>query len=105
MLLLLLPPQLVSVWATSTLSPWQQGEFIVACWPYYPWTPILIELLEVLTPDDRPPMRVNPDSCEAAKQAAVLAAELGLTNADAYIQERCGHLAAQLEWVMQDIKL
>lgn len=66
---------------------------------------VFIELPDVLTPDDKQSMRSNGDCCQAAKQAAALAAELGFMDADAYMQERCGHLGAQLEWVMQDIKL
>lgn len=91
--------QLVSVWVTNTLSPWQLGEFVVACYPFYPWCPALVELSALLTPCDSPPVRINADCCEAAAQAAALAAELGYMDAGAYMQQRCLALQVQLDFV------
>jgi len=94
-------PQVVSVWVNSTLSPWQVGQFMVACWPYYPWAVALVELSPFLTPCDTRHVSINADGCEAAAQAAALAAELGYMDAHAHMEHRCTILEAQLEWVLQ----
>jgi len=94
-------PQVVSVWALSTLSPWQVGQFMVACWPYYPWSAALVDLSPFLTPCDTRPVSIKADVCDAAAQAAALAAELGYMDAHTYMEQRGSILEAQLEWVLQ----
>jgi len=95
------PTQVISRWTTCTMSPWQVGQFMVACWPYYPWAAALVELSPFLTPCDTRPVSINADVCDAAAQAAVLAAELGYMDAHVHMEQRCSMLEAQLEWVLQ----
>lgn len=73
----------------------------MACWPYFPWLPALVEVSTLLVPQDSPAVHINADCCEAASQAAALAAEMGYMDAHAFMQKRQANLELQLQWALQ----
>lgn len=86
------------MWAQNTLTPWQVGQYMVACYPYFGITMALVELSPLLQPCDEPQLQINAGGCEAAD----LAAELGYSDAHAYMQRRGAALEGQLQWVLQE---
>lgn len=101
LLLVLLSAQMVSIWVLNTLSPWQAGQYTLACWPYYSYLLPLVELSPWLTPDDSELPRINPDVCEEAAEAAALAEELGYLSAHGFMQQRCAALEKELQWSLK----
>lgn len=94
--------RLVALWVVCTLTPWQMGEWVVACYPYKVVMLALVEVSAFLTPDDTPQAYINACACEEAAQAAALAEELGYCGADGFMQRRKAALQSQLQWVLQD---
>jgi hypothetical protein len=83
----------------NTLSPWQCGEYLIACYPFS-YTPALVELSAFIKPCDKPRGYINTGCCAAAAQAAALAAEIGYLDTHPYMQQRCEALEAQLQWAL-----
>lgn len=94
----------MSTWAVNTLSPWQTGELIVACYPFFSYGSALIELSAFLKPCDEPRGYINAACCEAAAQAAAVAAEIGYLDTHPFMQQRCQALEAQLQWALQEAR-
>lgn len=72
---------LVAFWTVTTLSPFQCGMFMVACYPYYPYVQALIEVSPFLQPHEEPPLLVDASACSQAARAAELAEQLGYGSA------------------------
>lgn len=70
----------------------------MACYPFFGLTGAFVELAGLLVPCDEPRGYINAECCEAAAQAAALAAELGYLDTHPFIQQRCAALEFQLEW-------
>jgi hypothetical protein len=85
----------------NTLTPMQVAEFLVACYPVFAYTPAFVELSAFLQPCDEPRGYINARCCEAAAQAAAVAAEIGYLDTHPFMKQRCAALEAQLQWALQ----
>lgn len=94
----------MSTWAANTMSQYQIGVFIVACYPFFAYGSALIEVSPFLTPCDEPRAYINAGCCKAAAQAAALAAEIGYLDTHPFMQQRCQALEAQLKWALQEAR-